>query len=185
MGEFTLVLVIFVRFLIPFTIFKWPLLGGILCIVADASDVMLFEKFGKGPLTDDLYHNFDKFFDIYYLTFEFLVAWKWKDQLARKVAQALFLWRFFGAIIFEVLAIFGVNFRPVFLLAPNIFENFFLAWIVIMKFAPTFKLNLKRLIIILLLVGTPKLVQEYVMHFAYPDRTWHFLRDHIFFFLYK
>jgi hypothetical protein len=38
-----------------------------------------------------------------------------------------------------------------------------------MKFSPGFKLTIKRLIIILLIVGTPKLIQEYIMHFAYPD----------------
>jgi hypothetical protein len=184
-GEVTLVFVILFRLLAPFTILRWPLLGGILCIVADASDVMLFEKFGKGPLTDSLYHNFDKFLDVYYLSFEAYVAYKWKDLLAKRAALALFILRLAGAVIFEISTVLGATFRPIFLLTPNIFENFFLFMILAWKFNPHFKLSLKRLIVILLVVGIPKLAQEYVMHFKYPDRTWHFLRDNIFFFLYK
>lgn len=179
------IFVLLFRSLIPFTLFRWPLLGGLLCIVADASDVMLFEKFGSGPLTDALYHNFDKFFDIYYLGFEAYIAWRWRDRLAAKVAAILFSWRMVGFVIFELSTAFGSTFRPIFLLAPNIFENFFLLYLVVTKFNPKFKLNRQSLIIFLLVTGIPKLIQEYIMHFAYPDRTWYFLRDNVFFFLYR
>jgi hypothetical protein len=173
----------------PLLIFRFPLLGGLLTLPLDASDVMLFEAFGSGPLTDHAYHNFDKFFDTYYLTIEFLVARKWANSLARNTAISLFIVRFTGFFLFEAGTFLRFNeenqLRPLFLLAPNIFENFFLAWLFIEKVKPTLLLTKKKLSVILLVVGIPKLIQEYVMHYAYIDQTWNFLRDHLFWWLYS
>ena len=180
MGELVLIIVIIVRTLVPFTILRYPLAGALLAIAGDISDVMLFERFGSGPLTDDLYHNFDKIFDTYYLFFEFLVVHRWKETLARRIGKGLFLWRFIGFTLFETIGI-----RWAFFAAPNIFENFYLAWTVLRKYFPKFLLGNRGILALLAIVALPKLIQEYIMHFAYPDQTWNFLRDHFFWWLYR
>lgn len=177
--ELTGVLVLALRLVVPFSILRWPLAGMFFSIVADALDVMIFDKFG-GKFWSDNYHADDKVLDIYYLAFAFIAAHKWKDLLARRTAKILFLWRFVGFAVFELSGL-----RPAFLLAPAIFENFYIAWLVILKFSPNFYLTPKRLFIILIATGIPKIAQEYVMHFAYPDQTWHFLKQNIFWWLYK
>lgn len=179
-GTTAFIVVVLLRTFIPFTIFRFPLLGGILSILADASDVMIFDAFGAGPLGAGDYHPFDKIFDTYYLFFEFLYLHTWSDRLARNTGKVLFLWRFTGFTLFEFTGI-----RPFFTLAPNIFEHWFLAWTVIRKWWPSYKLTWKRWATILFIVGAPKIVQEYIMHYAYPDQTWNFLKEHLFFWLYK
>jgi len=67
----TSIIVILLRALIPFTILRWPLLGGILALLIDASDIMIFDYFGYGFLSGIPYHNLDKIFDMWYLFFEF------------------------------------------------------------------------------------------------------------------
>ena len=140
------IIVIIIRILVPFTILRWALLGGILAMLADAADVMIMEKFGWGYFGNNAYHAFDKFFDTYYLFFEFLVARRWTNVLARRTGMILFTWRFAGFTLFEITKI-----RPLFFLAPNIFEHFYLFWTSMLRFFPQFQLkNKKKLFIILL-----------------------------------
>lgn len=167
-------IVLALRILVPFTIFRWPLLGGILAFVADFYDFFLLNTFGWGFLTSESYQPVDKLFDIYYLSFEFLVALHWNDLLAKKAAATLFSWRLFGVILFEVTQI-----RKFLVLTPNIFEYFYLAFLTIKKFKPEFRLTKKILIILVVAIGIPKLIQEYILHYLeYPlgFRTiWNFL----------
>jgi hypothetical protein len=172
------VLVSLLRLLLPFTILRWPLLGGILCMLADAADVMLFEQFGYGFWEGQNYHTFDKFFDIYYLFFEYLVARRWTDPLARRTGQALFFWRLAGFIFFEL-----TQSRYAFFLAPNIFEFFYLGYLIICKFKPRFQFTTRSLIGLLLIVGIPNIIKEYYMHFL-EFETWAFMRDTFFWWLY-
>ncbi|OHA13385.1 MAG: hypothetical protein A2909_01800 [Candidatus Tagabacteria bacterium RIFCSPLOWO2_01_FULL_39_11] len=179
MAEAASIFVIFIRFFVPLTILRWPLGGAVIAIFGDISDVMIMEKFGWGYSGDGSYHNFDKFFDTYYLFFEFLAVHRWQNTLARRTAKTLFLWRFVGFAIFEF-----TGFRPAFALAPNIFEHFYLFWAAIIRFFPSFVLTPARLVIALLILGLPKVAQEYLMHYKYPDQTWNFIRDHFFWWLY-
>lgn len=178
--------VVLTRLVVPFTILRWPLAGVFVSIVADAADIMVFEKMGgPGPIRWEDYHLLDKFLDTYYLAFAAFVAWGWRDVLARKIAVSLFAWRFIGVVVFELVAlVWAEPIRPLMFFAPNIFENFFIAWLVIQKVRPSFVLTRKSAAITLLLVGIPKLVQEYVMHFGYQDQTWGFFRDNLFWWLY-
>lgn len=172
-------IVLVLRLIVPLSIFRWPLGGMFLSILADAIDVMIFDKFGGGFWGDN-YHAADKILDAYYLFFAFIAVHKWRDILARRTAKILFLWRIAGFAVFEL-----TGFRPAFLLAPAIFENFYLARLVVLKFIPQFRFTPLRLALLLLATGLPKIAQEYVMHFRYPDQTWHFFRDNIFWWLYK
>jgi len=175
----TSVIVILLRLLVPFTILRWPLAGTILAILADSSDIMIFEGFGYGFLSSIPYHYLDKVFDMWQLFFEFLVVRTWIDVLARKTGMILFGWRFVGFLAFMI---FGL--REAFFFAPNIFEYFFLTMLVIWKFNKKFELKKKSLIIILLIIGIPSLIKEYIMHFKYPDQTWMWFRDNVFYWLY-
>lgn len=180
-ADIVAIFIILLRLLIPFSILKWPLLGGILAMISDAIDVMLFEFFGYGFLGNlgFEYHQMDKVFDTWYLFFEFLVVMRWKDILAKRTGMFLFGWRFIGFLVFMFLGI-----REAFFFAPNIFEFFFLAMLIIWKFNEKFKLDIKKLTIILLIVGIPNIIKEYIMHFAYPNQTWVFFRDNIFDWIY-
>lgn len=174
------------RFLVPFTILRWPLAGVVLSIIADATDIMVFEKIGgPGPIAWEDYHLLDKFFDTYYLAFAAWVAWKWKDVLARRIAVGLFAWRLAGVLLFEGIALAsGELVRPLMFFAPNIFENFFIAMLIAWKISPTFVLTRRTAATILLVVTVPKMIQEYILHFGFQDRTWGFLRDNVFWWLY-
>ncbi|MBI2052702.1 MAG: hypothetical protein HYT34_00460 [Candidatus Ryanbacteria bacterium] len=178
------VFVMLARLLIPFTIFKWPLGGAILSIIADASDVMIFQVTGYGYFDyfgPNTYHNLDKFFDIYYLFFEFLVARRWANMFARRTATFFFGLRFAGIVLFEITKI-----RWILVIAPNIFENFYIFWTVALKWFKNFKLETySRLFIILFIVGAPKIAQEYLMHYVYVDQTWNFIRDNLFWWVYR
>ena len=181
LDEIVPIFVILLRLLIPFTILRFPLLGGFLAMLSDTIDIMLFEAFGYGSLLGNFqYHFIDKIFDMWYLFFEFLVVLRWKDVLAKNIGKFLFGWRAIGFIVF---IIFG--FREAFFFAPNIFEFFFLAMLIIWKFKPEFKLKKKGLVIILLIVGLPNILKEYVMHFKYQNQTWVFFRDNLFPWLYN
>lgn len=151
-GDIVSILVILARLLAPFAIFRWPLAGILLAIAADASDVMIFEVTGYG-FFDGIYHRLDKILDIYYLFFAWLVARRWDDLLARRTAAILFWWRAFGVAIFE-----ATGFRPLFLFAPSIFENFYLFRVIAVKVRPSFTFTVRSLVLVLLAVGIPKLV---------------------------
>lgn len=180
-GDYASIFVILVRTFVPFLILRWPLAGTLLAILADTSDIMIFEKFWYGFLSGIPYIYIDKAFDMWALFFEFLVVRKWSDTLARKTGILLFSWR---AIGYAVFLIFG--FAQAFFYAPNIFEYFFLAMLIIWKFNKDFKTNGKNLTIILLIVGIPNIVKEYIMHVVNANSsTWVYFRDSWFWWLYK
>ena len=157
-------IVLALRLIIPFTIFRWPLLGGLLALAADFYDFPLLNTFGWGFLTPETYQPVDKLFDIYYLSFEFLVALRWNDLLARKSAVGLFSWRLIGVVAFEL-----TQMRKFLFFAPNIFEYFYIVFLGIKKFKPEFRLTKKILIILLLAIGIPKLIHEFILHYLeYP-----------------
>lgn len=178
-GEFVSVIIVLLRLVVPFSILRWPLAGILLSIAADASDVMIFEVTGYG-FFDGIYHRLDKVFDIYYLFFAWLIALKWEDVLARRTATLFFWWRAAGVAAFE-----ATGYRPLFLIAPSIFENFYIFRLIAVKIKPSFTFTMRSLLIVLLAVGIPKIVQEYIMHFRYIDQVWNFIRDNLFWWLYQ
>ena len=161
--------VILIRLVVPLTILRWPLAGGILAIVADSSDVFILEKFGWGLFQGDGYHSLDKLLDTYYLALECWVVLRWKDALARKIAVALFAWRLAGLIGFEL-----VGARFFFLVAPNIFENFYLLRLIFPH---------ARIATVLTVAAIPKVFQEYWMHYR-EFGVWEYLRNTVFYWLY-
>lgn len=160
-------LITVIRLIVPFTILRWPLAGGIAAMLADGVDVMIFQAYPR-PFAELMhYHTADKFLDTFYLFFEFLVVVKWKEKRARIIGMFLFLWRFTGYILVQV-----TGNRNFFFYAPNIFEYYFITCLVIKKYFKKIDLNrTKTLVIILIFVGIPNVIKEYYMHFL-EFETW-------------
>jgi hypothetical protein len=169
-----LVFVIVSRTLAPVFILRWPFWGALVCIAADGVDTMFQDALGSTILTEH-YHNIDKAFDTSYLAVEAWVAFRWIDPLARWAALVLFGLRLIAVLLYELFDIRGV----LFYLGPNIFENFYL-WVAgFLTIDPKYRIGSARnLVLILLVVGIPKLLQEYVMHYM-DSQTWHFVKRNI------
>jgi hypothetical protein len=168
-----LVLIIVIRLFVPLLVFRWNFVGGLLSILADASDSILQDALGVEPLAGH-YHNVDKGFDIYYLALEALVVWRWVDPFARGAGLALFVLRASAVVFFEL-----THVRQTFLFGPNVFENFYLFVAGLRSIDPGFRIgSWRNLALLLAFVGLPKLLQEYVMHYR-EAHTWYFVRHNI------
>jgi hypothetical protein len=169
-----LFLVIASRGLAPMLLWRWPFWGGLGCILADAVDTMIQDALGSDVFRDH-YHQFDKAFDTYYLGAEAFVAWRKFDPLARVAVAVLFGLRLTAAVLFEI-----TGARGLFLyLGPNVVENLYL-WVAAERTAnPQYCVpGVRGLLLILLIVGPPKILQEYVMHYL-NSQTWHFVKENI------
>lgn len=167
------VLILIVRGLVPFSVLRWPFWGGLACIAGDVADSFILDGLGAYWIKAH-YHFFDKAFDTYYLAFEAWAAGRWVDLMARNTALALFWLRLTMAVLFEL-----THIRQLFLIGANVFENFYLYVAGRLEIDHTYRIGrLRNLAVILVLVGAPKLLQEYVMHWRQSE-TWYFVRDHI------
>lgn len=171
-------IVIALRLVLPLTILRWPLAGGILAMVTDALDVVLVDAIARvlgqpgefGPF----YAQIDKWLDLYYLGLELVVVRRWSEFLPRSAATYLFVWRLAGVIAFEVTA-----HRPLLLLFPNLFENFFIYVLIARRWFPSFMPStIPKLLAVLVALLIPKLVQEWVLHWE-QLHPWQWLRDTI------
>ena len=165
------IFIILLRLIVPLSILRWPLAGGILAMAAVASDVFVLQAFGWGLFEGDAYHRLDKLLDTYYIALECWVVLRWKDETARNVGVGLFVLRLAGLMAFE-----ATGSRAVFLATPNIFENFYLLWLLFPRLRG-------RLPLLLTIAAVPKVAQEYVMHYReFP--TWEYLRDALFYWIF-
>lgn len=163
------IIVFLLRLIVPLGIFKKPLLFGVIALLLDGADVILID--GLRALGVDgfpqvysffdwHYHFFDKYFDTYYLLIECIVSLRWKEKFARNTSIVLFLWRLAGFILFEI-----THIRLILFFAPNLFENFFLFYLIARKVSPGWEVrNGRRLAIALFLLYIPKFGQEYLLH---------------------
>ena len=99
-------------------VLRWPLLGGLLAILVDLSDLLLMGVLDLGGVPD--YQSLDKWLDQVYMATFLVVALRWSDP-ARSIAVALFVFRMVGFVAFEV-----TGAREVLLLFPNVFEFWFI-----------------------------------------------------------
>ena len=87
MAEF---IVIALRLVLPLTILRWPLAGGLLSMLIDALDVALVDAlarlFGEPPEFGPIYAQLDKVLDTWYLTLELVVTRRWTESLLRRTA---------------------------------------------------------------------------------------------------
>lgn len=154
-------IIIALRLLMPLTILRWPLFGGIASMLLDALDVVLIELIGLGGFGDH-YHALDKVLDSYYLTLELIVALRWDNLWMKVPALILFPYRMIGVVLFEL-----TDRRIVLFLFPNMFENWWLYCVVVMRFFPSLiPRSWKTTLVPMLILLIPKMAQEYMLHFA-------------------
>jgi hypothetical protein len=179
----SVIIVLILRLSIPLLIFKNRIAGAIASMVIDMLDVVLVDALQAMPLFNedqegfgDNYQRFDKWLDMYYLTIEAYITFSWRNKLARNAAIALFIFRFLGIGIFEVT---GEEFRKLIFFFPNLFENFFLYYIICDRFWP--RLIPKKpssLFLVLVLLYIPKFFQEYILHYS-EIKPWQWIRSNI------
>lgn len=172
------VVVIVLRLLLPLTILRWPLGGALLSMALDALDVVLVDAIARvlgtpgefGPL----YAQIDKWLDMYYLTIELVMVRTWPEPMLRQTALLLYVWRLAGVVAFETTA-----YRPLLLLFPNLFENFYLWVLIARRWFPTLLArNVRQLLVTLAILLIPKLVQEWALHWE-ELHPWQWLRNEI------
>ena len=107
------------------------------------------------------------------LTFEaVVVARRSPEALLRRAALALFGWRLLGVVLFEATAI-----RPLLVVFPNLFENFYLYVLIVRRVAPRLVPRTPaQLLLVLLLLYIPKAIQEWALHFE-EVHPWQWLRS--------
>jgi hypothetical protein len=169
-------MVLAIRLLVPLTILRWPLAGGLLSLVVDAVDVILVDviarAMGLPPEFGPTYAQIDKWLDLYYLALEVVVARRWLEVVPRRTAYALFGWRLLGVILFEITVS-----RPLLVVFPNVFENYFLYILIARRWFPRFvPQTWTQSVIACLILLIPKEVQEFVLHYE-ELHPWQWLRE--------
>lgn len=159
-------LVVGARFLVPLLIPRFPLPAVLACLIIDAADQTIFERFTD--LNLDNYQSYDKALDIYYLTIAYLsVIRNWTNGFAVEVARFLWYYRLVGVVLFEL-------FEARFLLFvfPNTFEFYFIAYEVVRTGWDPRRLLRSHVLWLagVLWVGI-KLPQEWWIHIAQNDFT--------------
>ena len=171
-----IVIVVALRIIVPFSIFRWRLSGALASMILDALDVVLVDVIAtalnqQGGFGDH-YQTFDKWLDVYYLSFEAIVSLMWANHLARNTSIALFVFRLVGIVAFEITGI-----RKLIFFFPNLFENFFLYIVVVEKFFPKLMpKNLKQLALVLVLLYIPKFGQEWLLHYQ-QAQPWNWFKE--------
>ena len=169
-----------IRLVVPLTILRWPLAGGVLAIAADTIDILIFNAWGFPSMG---YQRFDKLLDLYYLSLELAVVQRWLP-FERGLAATLFALRMAGVILFE-----ATGFRVALLLFPNMFEAYYLLVLAARRWMPAYELTGARTAVTLGILLIPKLAQEYALHYArWLDNlvafevisdAWEWVRDHL------
>ena len=163
--------VILLRLGVPLLILRWPLAAGVACMLLDGADVIIVDLFGPGGM-GPFYHAIDKYLDLYYLGLAALVSLRWVEDAPRQASIALYLYRLVGVIAFEIT---GVRLLLVFF--PNLFENWFLFYLVRCRFFPQLRLDTwPRVGVALALLYIPKFFQEYILHYR-QLQPWGWFRD--------
>ncbi|MDF0591696.1 hypothetical protein [Candidatus Methanocrinis natronophilus] len=154
-------IVVAVRFLLPLTIPRYPLLGIVACMIVDAVDQMIFQQFTDLPLEG--YQNYDKALDIYYLTIAYISTLRnWPDHFAFKLGRSLFYYRLVGVALFELTLQ-----RPLLLVFPNVFEYFFIFYEATrLRWDPERLTGLRLIAAAAFILLVIKLPQEYWIHIA-------------------
>ena len=158
-------IVILIRLIVPLSIFRWPLLGGIASALADLLDVVMLDIINLGDFSN--YTKIDKALDWYFLFFMAILAFRWKPN-EKWTLIGLFFYRTIGVVIVEL----GGP-RELLFVFPNFVLMFFLFVVIRDRFFPAYQLTKKRIAIALLIMLGPKLFQEWVLHIAqFPPWEW-------------
>jgi hypothetical protein len=166
-------IIIAIRLVVPLSIFRWPLAGGIASMLVDAFDVVLIELIGLGGFNDS-YHTTDKLLDTWYLSIEWLVAWRWENPFAKWIAVALFPYRVIGVVLFEL-----TEERIMLFIFPNLFENWWLYCLISARYFQRIEPRTwfsSSVALVALLI--PKMAQEYLLHYQ-EAQPWDWIKRNI------
>lgn len=156
-----LIVIFALRLLVPLTILRWPLWGGLASAIVDALDTNIVKLFG---VEIPNYVTTDKYLDLYYFSLELVVSLSWTNKLARNTSLFLYIWRLIGVISLQL-----THLRYLLFVFPNLFEHFFIFYLIIIKMGketPQKKwLNsTSKLFLVLFLLWLTKIPQELVLH---------------------
>jgi hypothetical protein len=119
--ELVFTIVVVGRLGLPLLIARYPIPAILSCLVLDAADQSIFQKFTS--LNLDSYQTYDKALDIYYLTLAYLSTIRnWAGGPDFVVGRALWYYRLVGVALFEY-----TSTRWLLLVFPNTFEYYFIA----------------------------------------------------------
>lgn len=167
------VLIVVLRLLIPLSIPRYPLWGGIASMLIDALDVVIIEVIGLGGFGDH-YQTTDKLLDTYYLTIEWLLAFRWESPWARWPALILFPYRLLGVALFEL-----TDRRVMLFIFPNMFENWWLYCMVVGRFFPSiYPRSWRSAAVPFALLLTVKMAQEWLLHYT-EAQPWDWIKRNI------
>jgi hypothetical protein len=138
-------------------VLRWPLLGGLLAVLVDLSDLLLFDVLDLGGVPD--YQTTDKWLDQVYLAAFLVVALRWRGP-ARAIAVALYAYRLVGFLAFEV-----TGDRAILLAVPNVFEFWFL-FVAAVGDATVARWSSARLALAVAVLAILKLAHEWALHGA-------------------
>lgn len=157
------VVIIALRLIAPFSILRFPVIGVIACALIDGIDHDYIGKF-------EYYQIADKWLDLYYLAFAYYVSRSWRDQIARRLAKYLFIYRAVGVIVLSI-----TNLEWTLILFPNLFEMFFVFCLLYFYTSKSTQIfdSWKNSIIMMVALLVPKMLQEYALHVhpLYPQLT--------------
>lgn len=151
-------ILVVLRLVVPLSILRFPLVGGLLSIFLDGLDWHVHFFYSQNLHQN--YFQIDKLLDLYYLSIEAWAVLRWKHGFAKQMGLSLFVYRIYGVIFFELTQISAFLF-----FFPNVFEDFFLFYMggrMIFRHEPKLSpwwLGFTATIFFLL-----KLIQEYRMH---------------------
>ncbi len=137
---------------------RWPLVGGLLAIFVDLTDLYWMNMLDLGGLPN--YQLFDKLADQVYLAVFLIVALRWTGP-ERWISVVLYLFRIVGFVLFEL-----SGERWILLAFPNVFEFWFLFIAVWHHVRPGMAWTSSRLAAVLVPLIGAKEVQEYMLHWA-------------------
>lgn len=154
-----ILLLTLLRLLVPLLILRWPIFGMLASMYLDLQDFNYFTIRTEQDTTN--YQTWDKVMDIYYLSIAFYTSLSWKEKLAKKLSVFFFSLRAVGVVV-----LLFIHARELLVLFPNIFENFFLFYLLFKKFTNNAKLftSLPISAVIIASIVIPKLIAEYYLH---------------------
>jgi hypothetical protein len=147
-----------VRVLGSLFVLRWALVGGLIAILVDLSDLFLKNLLSLGGVRN--YQAFDKILDQIYLgAFLAVALWRWRG-LARSVAAGLYAFRLAGFVAYEL----SGGSRLVLFLFPNVFEFWFIYVAAMAHIRPGFRYTPRNAAIALVPLTALKLFHEYALH---------------------
>ncbi len=158
---------ILLRLVAALAIFYFPFAGGILSMLLDGVDWKT--QIISTPYQHVVYENFDKVLDLYYLSIEAFVMFRWRSIWAKGIGYFLYFLRIVGIGLF-----FWLNRAALLFFFPNIFESYFLFYVAVKAIlGREAKLSPATLLTSVIVLSIPKILQEYQMHFLYKS-YWRF-----------